>query len=285
MIVNRETTAIVVDSTADMPEGLAADPNVTMVPLTVYFGDEGYLDWVEIHPSEFYRRLASSAALPRTSQPSAGAFLEEYKRLRQQYQRVYSVHISSHFSGTSASADVAAGQIDGVKVVDSLLATGGISLLVDRMLARMDQGMPEEDFEAANERFIKERAFYFLPTTLEQLHKGGRIGRASHLMGTLLSIKPVLTITDGVVDVYKKVRGVTQALEAIRDGILDNTQPGKTTYMSLSHGLNEPGLNQMRELMEAVTDRKIEFRVIDIVGSVIGTYVGPGAIAVGAIQE
>ena len=110
MIINRQTTAIVVDSTADLPESMAADPNVTMVPLTVFFGEEGFLDWVEIQPEEFYEKLAASPQLPRTSQPSAGAFLEEYKRLRQKYERVYSVHLSSRLSGTIASADVAKGR-------------------------------------------------------------------------------------------------------------------------------------------------------------------------------
>jgi DegV family protein with EDD domain len=285
MIVSRETTAIVVDSTADLPDYLVADPNITMVPLTVYFGEEAYLDWVEMKPEEFYTRLATAPELPRTSQPSAGAFLEQYKSLRERYQRVYSVHLSGKLSGTCASAEVARSQVDGVKVVDSLLATGGIALLVDRMIERMDRGTPEEEFEGYIDHFLREKVFYFLPTTLDQLHKGGRIGRASHLVGTLLNIKPVLTIDDGVIDVYKKVRGVRQALEAMRDGVLENTRPGTTIYASLSHGLNEPVLMQLRELLGGVTDREIRIRLTSVVGAVIGTYVGPGAVALCCIQE
>jgi DegV family protein with EDD domain len=125
----------------------------------------------------------------------------------------------------------------------------------------------------------------FLPTTLDQLHKGGRIGKASHLMGTLLNVKPVLSITDGLVDVYKKVRGLGQALEAMRDGVLDHTQPGTTVSVALAHGLNEGIMNQLRDLLEGVTDRDIQIRLTTIVGSVIGTYAGPGAVAVSAIQE
>ena len=198
-----------------------------MVPLTVYFGEDAYLDWVEMKPAEFYAKLKAAPELPRTSQPSAGAFLEQYKRLREQYERVYSVHLSGKLSGTVASAEVAAGQIDGVKVVDSQLATGGIALLVDRVLARVDQGTPEEEFDAYIEQFLAEKTFFFLPTTLDQLYKGGRIGRASHLMGTLLNIKPVLSIDEGVIDVYKKVRGLRQALELMRDGMIERTTPGQ----------------------------------------------------------
>jgi DegV family protein with EDD domain len=285
MIVDRTTTAIVVDSTADLPDYLAIDPNVSMVPLTVYFGEEAYLDWVELKPDVFYQRLTTSSVLPRTSQPSAGAFLDRYKALRETYERVYSVHLSGKFSGTIASAEVAQSQIDGVSVVDSEVATGGIALLVDRLLERLDRGIPEEEFDAYIAKFIAEKAFYFLPTTLEYLFKGGRIGRASHLMGTLLNIKPVLSIEEGVIDVFKKVRGVTQALEVMRDGLVEHTQPGLKTHVSLSHSYNEPVLNQLRELLEAIPDRELRIIPTSIVGPVIGTYVGPGAVALCFIQE
>jgi fatty acid kinase fatty acid binding subunit len=285
MILDRMSTAIVTDSTADLPDHLLADPNITMVPLTVYFGDDAYLDWVEMKPAEFYARLKTAPELPRTSQPSAGAFLEQYKRLREQYKRVYSVHLSGQLSGTVASAEVAAGQIDGVRVIDSQLPTGGIALMVDRLLERIDRGTPEEEFDAYVDKFLAEKTFFFLPTTLDQLYKGGRIGRASHLVGTLLNIKPVLVIDDGVIDVYKKVRGLRQALEVMRDGMLDRTRPGLKTYVSLSHAENPPVLEQLRELVLAVTEREIEIRLTSVVGSVIGTYVGWGAVALSFIQE
>jgi DegV family protein with EDD domain len=285
MIIDRNTTAIVVDSTADLPQYLATDPNISMVPLTVYFGEEHFLDWVELKPAEFYARLEAASELPRTSQPSAGMFLERYQELRTRYDRVYSVHLSGRFSGTVASAEVAAGQIDGVKVVDSELATGGIALLVDRLVERLDQGVPEEEFDAYVDKFVAEKTFYFLPTTLDQLYKGGRIGRASHLVGTLLNIKPVLTIEGGVIDVYKKVRGVRQALEVMRDGLIEHTKPGLTTYVSLSHGLNPQVLEQLRELVLGVSDRDIQIRLVSVVGAVIGTYVGPRAVSLSFIQE
>lgn len=285
MILDRKSTAIVVDSTSDLPDHLATDSNISMVPLTVYFGEEAYLDWTELKPTEFYAKLKAAPELPRTSQPSAGAFLEQYKKLREQYERVYSIHLSGKLSGTVASAEVAAGQIDGVKVVDSQLATGGIALLVDRVLARVDQGTPEEEVDAYIERFLAEKTFFFLPTTLDQLYKGGRIGRASHLVGTLLNIKPVLSIDEGVIDVYKKVRGLRQALELMRDGMIERTAPGAKIFVSLSHAENPPVLEELRALVLGVADRDIEIRLTSVVGSVIGTYVGWGAVALSFIQE
>jgi DegV family protein with EDD domain len=154
-----------------------------------------------------------------------------------------------------------------------------------RLVERLDRGVPEEEFDAYIDKFVAEKTFYFLPTTLDQLFKGGRIGRASHLMGTLLNIKPVLSIDEGVVDVFKKVRGVRQALEVMRDGMLERTRPGLITYVSLSHGLNEPVLEQLRGLVEGVTDRNVQIRLTSLVGSVIGTYAGPGAVALSFIQE
>ena len=285
MIIDRDTTALVVDSTADLPERLAADPNISIIPLTVYFGEEHFLDWIELQPEEFYERLKVAPQLPRTSQPSAGAFLELYRKLLERYQRVYSVHLSGKFSGTVASAEVAQSQIEGVKVIDSELATGGVALLVDRMMERLERGTPEDEFDAYIQKFVAEKVFYFLPTTLDQLYKGGRIGRASHLMGTLLNIKPVLSIVEGEIDVFKKVRGIRQALEVMRDGMIEHTRPDLTTYVSLSHGLNQPLLEQLRELVLGVEDRNIEIRLTSVVGAVIGTYVGPQAVALSFIQE
>jgi len=276
---------MVVDSTADLPDGLAHDPNLTLVPLTVFFGEESYLDWVELRPEQFYEKLAAASELPKTSQPPPGTWIELYRRLREEYQRVYSVHLSAEFSGTCETARMAAAAVDGVTVVDSRLATGGIALLVDRMVERIDRGVPQQEFDAYLEYFHANKTFVFLPTTLDYLYKGGRIGRASHLVGTLLNIKPVLEIKDGVADAYKKARGLGQALEILRDCLLERTEPGSDIYANLSHGLNLPVMERLREMLMAVSDRRIHLRPPSIVGSVIGTYIGPGALGLGFIQE
>jgi DegV family protein with EDD domain len=290
VILDRSNTALVVDSTADLPAGLAQDPNLTVVPLTVYFGEEAYLDWTELRPEQFYEKLTTYPALPKTSQPPPAVWGNVYGRLREEYDRVYSVHLSAHFSGTVETArmvarQLAAGGVDGVTVVDSLLATGGIALLVDRMMARIDRGTPEEEFDGYIDYFHKNKTFVFLPTTLDYLYKGGRIGRASHLVGTLLNIKPVLSIEDGVADVYKKVRGVPQALEAMRDCLLERTDAGSDVYANLSHGLNLPLMEKLQDLLLSVSDRKVHLRPCSIVGSVIGTYIGPRAVGLGFVQE
>jgi len=290
VILDRSNTALVVDSTADLPDGLARDPNLTLVPLTVFFGEEAYLDWIELRPEQFYQKLSIYPALPNTSQPSPAVWRELYGELRRKYERVYSVHLSAEFSGTYHTARMVAEQmaadgITGITVIDSLLATGGFALLVDRMMERIDRGTAEEEFDAYIDYFHRNKTFIFLPTTLDYLYKGGRIGRASHLVGTLLNIKPVLSITDGVADVYKKVRGIPQALEAMRDCLLERTQPGSDVYANLSHGLDPPVMERLKQSLLAVSDRHIHLRPCSIVGSVIGTYIGPQAVGLGFIQE
>lgn len=285
MRIDRSTTALVVDSTADLPQTLVDHPNVTIVPLTVFFGDEAYLDWAELKPEQFYEKLAAYPRLPKTSQPAPGVFLELYQRLRRRYSRVYSVHLSATFSGTYETARAVAAEMDGVKVVDSRLATGGIALLVDRLVDRLDRGVSEEEFDDYIEYFHAHNTFLFVPTTLDYLYKGGRIGRASHLVGTLLNIRPVLMIDDGVADVFKKARGIHQALAIMRDGLLARTNPGSDVFANLSHGLNEPAMEELRELLLAIDDRRIHLRPPSIVGSVIGTYSGPKAVGLGFIRE
>lgn len=285
MIIDRSTTALVVDSTADLPDELVQDPNLTLVPLTVFFGEEAFLDWVELTPDRFYEKLVSASRLPTTSQPPPGVWADLYRRLRGRYERVYSVHLSAEFSGTCETARVAAQAVDGVTVVDSRLATGGIAMLVDRMMDRIDRGVSQEEFDAYIEYFHANKTFLFLPTTLDYLYKGGRIGRASHLVGTLLNIKPVLTIEDGVADEFKKARGLRQALEVMRDGLLKRTDPGSDVYINLSHGLNLQVMEQLRALLLEISDRTLHLRPPSIVGSVIGTYIGPGAVGLCFIQE
>jgi DegV family protein with EDD domain len=146
--LDRTTVALVVDSTADLPPALAEDPNVFMVPLNVHFGEDVYKDWVDIQPAEFYRRLRNASETPRTSQPSAGAFISMYQGLLDRFQRIYSLHLSSKLSGTYASASLAQGEVDRVEVVDTGLASIGISLLVDRLLQRLDRGTSESEFGA-----------------------------------------------------------------------------------------------------------------------------------------
>jgi DegV family protein with EDD domain len=282
--LDRSNTAILVDSTADLPPYLAEDPNVFMIPLMVRFGDEVYRDWIDIKPEQFFAKLEASSELPTTSQPSVGAFIQEYQRLRATYEHVYSLHLSALMSGTIASATLAAEEVDGVTVIDTLDVCHSISLLTDRLLVRLDRGTTHEEFMAYVEHYQKNRGMLFLLATLDYIYKGGRIGRASHLMGGLLNVKPILTYVDGNVEPYKKVRGDRKALEAMRDYFLERTVPGKPVYLAIGQAGWAERLELLLEMMKA-TDREVDLRFKGDIGSVIGTYSGPGAIVLFFVQD
>lgn len=281
---DRSTTAIVVDSCADLPESLREDPNVTMVPLNVHFGDEVFRDWIDIDPTRFYRRLRTAEKLPTTSQPSAGAFMEAYRRLRQTYEHVFSLHLSSRLSGTYASACLAEAEVEGVTVVDTGMASASIALMVDRILAMLDRGTTAEEVLAYAQRYREESGFIFMVDTLEFLQRGGRIGRASSIAGSLLNIKPLLTLTEGEVDVYKKVRGEKKAFAVMLDYFLERTQPGGTVFVVVADADAPDKMRELRAMLEA-TDRSIDLRFVAQVGPVIGTYAGPSAVAAFFISE
>jgi DegV family protein with EDD domain len=282
--LDRTNTAIVVDSTADLSDDLAADPNLSMVPLNVHFDEETYRDWIDIRPHEFYSKLIAAERLPTTSQPPAGAFIEEYRRLRTRFERILSVHLSAKLSGTFESATVAQQEVDGVTVIDSEMASMAVSLLARQILGLLDKGTTESEVLAYVERFRSDAGRLFLLSTLEYLQKGGRIGRASGLAGSLLNIKPLLTFEDGIVHPYKKVRGDQKAAGAMKEYFLEKTTPGARVAVAIAHAEAPERIDAITKLL-ADTDRDVHVVLRGEVGSVIGTYAGPEAVALFFVEE
>jgi DegV family protein with EDD domain len=282
--LDRSNTAILVDSTADLPAYLADDPNVSMIPLLVHFGQETYRDWIDIRPEQFFAKLKASATLPTTSQPSVGAFIQEYQRHRATFDRVISLHISAALSGTVASAALAAEEVDRVTVIDTWDVSHSISLLTDRLLARLDRGTTDKEIADYVDHFRHTRGMLFLLDTLDYLYKGGRIGRASHLVGGLLNVKPMLTVREGTVEAYKKARGDRKALELMLAYFLELTHPGAPVYLALGQAGHRERVEELLGMLRA-TDREIDLRIKGEVGCVIGTYSGPGAVSMFFVQD
>ncbi len=282
--LDRTNTAIVVDSTADLSEGIAADPNLSMVPLNVHFGEETYRDWVDLKPNEFYQRLVRAERLPTTSQPSVGAFIDEYTKLRTQFEKIFSLHLSAKLSGTFESATLAQREVSGVTVIDSEMASMAVALLARQILALLDQGTTESEIMDYADRFRRESGRLFMLGTLEYLQKGGRIGRASGLAGSLLNIKPLLTFEDGIVHPYKKVRGEQKAMAAMKEYFLEKTHPGARVAVAIAHGEAPERVDAVTELL-ASTDRDVHVVLRGQVGAVIGTYAGPEAVALFFVEE
>lgn len=273
---------LVVDSTCDLtPEWLAAH-DVTMVPLTVLFGSDSYLDWVELRPDQFYEKLAKFPGLPKTSQPSPAAFGEAYLKLAEQgCDEIVSIHLSGPLSGTVQSATLAAATAPiPIHVVDTHKVTQGVALAVLEAIHARDAGASAAEITNAAQDAAAKTRLFFLLDTLDYLVKGGRAGKAQALAASLLSIKPVLEVNaDGIIEPYKKVRGERQAMQALVDTVSEDAAKLGHLKVGLLHACHPDRMATLKQLiLESGAD--IEIVTEGTIGAVIGTYAGPGALGV-----
>lgn len=278
MNLTSENTAIVLDSTSDYPEAPSRFPNMRFVPLYVRFGDVTYRDYVELGPSEFYEKLRTSPELPATSQPTPEDFLAAYEELAR-YERVYSLQVSSKVSGTVQSAELAAREVGGgkVRVVDTLSVSLAVAMLAHAVQRRLARGTTDEEIEALVEHFRGSCGVVFTVETLEYLQRGGRIGRAAALAGSVLNVRPVLAIEEGIVTAVARVRGREKALAEFArrfEGAADD-RPG--LRVAIAHADAAEWVGTLSELVWRVRPHaEIEFTAT--LGAVVGTHAGPGAV-------
>ncbi|WP_308634474.1 DegV family protein [Paenibacillus silvisoli] len=273
---------IMTDSTADVPKRVREQHGIEMVPLKVLFGEDTYLDAVTITNNQFYERLAKSEMLPTTSQPSPVEFMDAYQKVltAREDTSIISIHLSSALSGTYQSAVLGSTLLEtpgDITVIDSKSASYGIGMLVVKAAEMAALGESKEAIVAKVEQMIEDRKLYFLLDTLEYLQKGGRIGKAAALFGSILNIKPILTIDkEGEVTAVDKVRGTKKAMQRIID-LLKNDFGSDPIEMTV-------GWTHKSELaLELAALAQTQLNVRNIrqteIGSVIGTHAGPGAAA------
>lgn len=284
MQLTAENTSIVLDSTADFPEGPSRFPSWRIVPLYLRFGAESYRDYVDIGPDEFYARLRSAEELPTTSQPTPADFLAVYEELAG-YERVLSLHLSAKLSGTFASASTAAAEQGGrVRVIDTGSASAGISMLALAIQRRLERGTTDEEVDELVARFKRESGLVFTLDTLEYLAKGGRIGRAAGWAGQLLHIKPILTIADGEVLPLKRVRGNRKAIQEFVNAFEAGTRDEPGLRVGIAHADAPDRMEAVRKLVLDVRP-KAEIEVATTLGPVVGTHAGPGTVGLFWLQD
>lgn len=275
-------TAVVTDSTADVPEAKRERLHIETVPLKVNFGDETFLDGVTIQPGEFYRKLVAFEGHATTSQPSPAEFFDIFKRLTDEGRSVVSIHLSSAMSGTYQSATIAKSMLNegaDVTVIDSRSASYGYGKLVVHAAELAAAGAEPARIAAETLRKRKEMKLYFLVDTLEFLKRGGRIGKAAALLGTLLNIKPILSIDDeGSVFAYEKVRGQKKAMSRIADLLADELKDKPVDLaVGITPGFSD-GADEMKELL--LSRLNVRHAEVTEIGSVVGAHAGPGTIGV-----
>ena len=277
-------TRIIVDSTTDlMPE---VKGRVSVVPLTVHFGDEEYIDGVTIDHKSFYEKLVETDVHPTTSQATPAAFMTEYEKVRAAGDSAVVITLSAKLSGTYQSAVIAVADFENIYVVDSASATIGAAVLTELALRYLDEGLEAKEIAARLEEEKKRILIVALLDTLEYLKRGGRISKTVAFAGAVLNIKPVIAVSDGEIMVLGKARGskmgnnlLEQEIE--KAGGVDFSAPVLLGYTGLSDLVLRKYIEDSRRLWEEGLD-EVRFTTI---GSVIGTHAGPGAIAVAFFKK
>lgn len=275
---------IIVDSTSDIPVELIEKHGIGVVPLTVNFEDKCYLDKIEITSQEFFKKLAESEKLPTTSQASPGIFVEAFEKTLAEGNEIIGIFISTKFSGTCESARMAKDIIgsDKIHIIDSQTACLGSCLLILEAVKLVNNGLKATEIVEKLEEMKSKVSIYAGVDTLKYLEKGGRLSKGAATVGTLLNIKPILKVKNSNIESIDKVRGKNKILKWLEDFVENNVNVENRT-IAIYHSVNEElAINLKNTLIEKYNAKDI---FIGEIGSVIGTHVGPNAIAIGYIED
>lgn len=269
---------LIIDSASDLTLEEAKALGVKLIPIPINFGEQEYLSGVNITQEEFYNKLASCKELPTTSQPAPYEFEKAFREVKEAGDEAVVLCISSALSGTYQSAKaIAQDYSDCVWVVDTLSVTIGQRLLLDYALQLREKGYNAKRLAEEIENAKTRLTVYGIVNTLDYLVKGGRLSKAAGAAGTLLGIRPVLTVRDGVLQVISKARGIKAAHAALNKLVAETTQDTNMPSMVAHTGTDDADLTAFLES----ADLKWSMVPRGIVGSTVGTHTGPHLICLG----
>jgi DegV family protein with EDD domain len=274
--------ALVTDSTADLTPEMVEEMGVTIVPLRVIFGNEPYREGVDITPEEFYERLVKSRPLPTTSAPSVGDFQEVYERLLKEVDSIVSIHIGTKLSATVQAAQTARQSVakpERVEIVDSQMISLAMGFAIMEAAEAIRRGAKLAEVKAAAESVIQRVNVRFMLDTLEYLRRGGRIGRARAYLGTLLSVKPILSLREGELYPEERVRTRARGLERIIQWAIRQENVKRA---AVGHSTTPDEAESIRERL-AMAFPSVKVHLIRF-GPVLGTHAGPGIVGVGFLR-
>ncbi len=277
---------VVTDSTANIAPELADEYSIPVIPLNVHWGGETYLDGVTLDVSTFYRWLRERSDFPKTSQPSAGAFIDFFERVAEErgVDTILGIFISMEMSGTLASALQAKAELENtrpdlrIELRDSRSVSMGLGLQVLVAARAANEGLSVEETLARTQACYRNLHVVFAVDTLEFLHRGGRIGGAARLVGSALNLKPVLTIEDGRVEALEKVRSRRKSLRRVIQIAEERLQGRRPTELALMQAEAEDDLPWFSQMVsERLKPERMYTRMLT---PVVGTHGGPGTLGV-----
>ncbi|WP_342525613.1 DegV family protein [Chryseomicrobium sp. FSL W7-1435] len=270
------TIKIVTDSTAELPQSVVGELGITVVPLTIHIDGQDFLDGVTISAQEFIEKMRSSKELPKSSQPAAGTFQEIYEELGKDGSQILSIHMTGGMSGTVKSAEAAANMTDvDVTVIDSRFISHALAFQVREAAKLVREGKNMDEIVARLEVVRKNTRLFVVVDTLDNLVKGGRIGKGQAMMGSLLSIKPIASLANGEYTPIAKARSYKQVVSYLLNEYSKDsaTQPIKAVGIAQAEGFQ-----MANPLKEAIEESGFEDVKMSYTTPVISTHTGPGAI-------
>ncbi len=278
--MSKKKVAIIIDSTANLPEELVQQYDIHVVPQIVNWEGQSLLDGIDLHAEEFYQKLPTTKVSPTTSQPSAGEFLEHFKQVAETADSIVGVFISEYLSGTLSSARTAKEMLGDypLEIVDSRSASMGLGLIGLAAARAAAEGKDYQEVAAVARALVPKMHVMFVVDTLEYLHRGGRIGGAKRLIGSMLSVKPILHLDDGKIEPLASVRTKKKALQHML-GVVEQDLAGKSsTHTAVLHAVAAAEAEQIAtHLREKIQPEEV---VVGELSPVIGTHVGPGTLGI-----
>ena len=278
--MSKAKVAVVVDSTAYIPPALMAKYNIHVIPQILNWEGTSLRDGVDITPDAFYRRLATAKEMPTTSQPSAGEFHEFFSQVAETAESIVAVLISKSLSGTQASATAAADMMPDfpIEIVDSESAAMGLGYMALAAARAAENGADYKEAAEAARALVKDMRVLFVVDTLEFLHRGGRIGGAQRLIGSMLSIKPILHLLNGKIEPLASVRTKKKALAHLLDVAKEEMAGKSGIKMAVVHAAAAEDAKKLNDQLEPLLHPD-EMHIVEL-SPVIGAHVGPKALGV-----
>jgi len=273
---------IVTDSLSDITDDLAQELGITVVPLTVFFGHESFLDRVTITTDEFYHRLAHGTVWPTTTQPPPGDFVNVYNKLAKETDEILVVTLSSKLSGTYQSALQAKDMMEGkcrIEVIDSLKVAMSLGLIVISAAKAAQTGANLDEVANLVRKAMPRSHLMAYFDTLKYLAKGGRIGKAQGLLGAMLSIKPILTVKDGEMSPVTKLRSRAAGMDYLYNSVAGFP---KIEELAVEHATTPDDADKLVERFSSVFPKERIYR--STISPVVGTHAGPDALAVSVLE-